>query len=387
MASTSAAAIIARHLRRGDRIAYGDGAGSPLSLGIPLAEAATEVGEVSLLLGWSLELSIPIDREVFTDVATVIGGYALRRPLREGRVRYLPVRLSTLPALLNGPLKVDHIVAGVRPARGGGHVFGSEVGWMRAAVDAGATVLAEVNHALPDATDGVVLPADRVVVVSEVRRPPIARRGVRSSLEAEKIGRLVADLIPEAASVQFGPGLVGEVVLASLQVPVHIHSGVLTDAVVDLDERGLLLTDPVSTYLAGSELLYRWADGRRILAPVEQTHDVSRLSQLPLYAVNTALEIDRTGQVNVEGIGGDVIAGVGGHPDFAAGASQSPTGLSVVALPTLRGSQPTLVDNLSAPTSTTRSDVDVVVTERGVADLRTLDDRQRADALKGLWNA
>ncbi|MEO2104684.1 MAG: acetyl-CoA hydrolase, partial [Actinomycetota bacterium] len=264
MATTSPAAILARHIRRGDRVAYGDGAGTPLSLGGPLAEAAAGVGEVSLLLGWSLELSIQVDRDVFADVASIIGGYALRAPLREGRVRYLPARLGTMPALLHGPLQVDHIIAGVRPARGGGYVFGSEVGWMRAAVDSGATVLAEVNHSLPDATDGVVLPEDRVVIASEVHRPPIARRRARSTPEAEKIGRFVADLIPEGASVQFGPGLVGEVVLASLQVPVRIHSGVLTDAVVDLDERGLLLDDPVSTYLAGSELLYRWADGKPI---------------------------------------------------------------------------------------------------------------------------
>lgn len=386
MAQTSPAAILAQHLRRGDRVAYADGAGTPLSLGIPLAEAAARVGDISLLLGWSLDLTIPVDGDAFADVATVIGGYALRTPLRDERVRYLPVRLGTVPTLLHGPLRVDHIVAGIRPARGGGHVFGSEVGWMRAAVDAGATVLAEVNHGLPDATDGVVLPADRVVVVSEVDRPPVARRRATLGPQAHAIGRLVADLIPEGASVQFGPGLVGEVVLASLEVPVHIDSGVITDAVVDLDERGLLLGTPRSTYLAGSDLLYSWADGRPILFPVEQTHDPGRLSQLPLFAVNTALEVDRTGQVNVQGIGEDVIAGVGGHPDFAAGASRSVTGLSIVALPTVRGSQSTLVDALSSPTSTTRSDIDVVVTEHGVVDLRPLDDRQRGPALNALWS-
>lgn len=366
-------------------MAFADGAGSPLSLGQPLAEVAGQAGNISLVLGWSIESSIPLEQPAFADVCTVMGGYALRRPLGDGRVRYLPVRLGSMPALLHGPLRPDCLVAGVRPGRNGGYVFGSEVGWMRAAVDAGATVLAEVNHGLPDASDGPPLPEDRVVVVNEVKRAPISRGPATIKADAKVIGRLVAKLIPEGASVQFGPGIIGEAVLAALDVPVYVDSGMLNNAVPDLSARGLLLGTR-STYLLGSEALYRWANGQAILAPVELTHDLSRLSQLPLFAINTALEVDHTGQVNVQGVGDDVMAGVGGHPDFAVGASRSHTGLSVVALPTVRGGQPTLVEQLSAPTSTARSDVDVVVTELGVADLRALDDRQRRRALTALWD-
>jgi acyl-CoA hydrolase len=158
-------------------------------------------------------------------------------------------------------------------------------------------------------------------------------------------------------------------VLRALEVPVHVDSGIVGDAVLDLEARGLLAGEPLATYLAGTPAVYAWADGRPVVARVEHTHDPSRLADRPLLAVNTALEIDHTGQVNVEGFAGDVIAGVGGHPDFAGAAVRGLQGVSVVAL----------------PTSTTRSDVDVVVTELGAADLRGLSDRERTGALRAVW--
>jgi acyl-CoA hydrolase len=164
--------------------------------------------------------------------------------------------------------------------------------------------------------------------------------------------------------VQFGPGGVGDASLRALEVPVHVDSGIVGDAVIDLEARGLLAGPPLATYLAGTPAVYAWADGRPILARVEHTHDPRRLADKTLVAINTALEVDAVGQVNVEGFGGDVIAGVGGHPDFAGAATRSATGLSVVALPTVRGGRPTLV---------------------GTADLRGLDDRERAAALRAIW--
>jgi len=101
--------------------------------------------------------------------------------------------------------------------------------------------------------------------------------------------------------------------------------------------------------------------------------------------VLTGFVIYLVGQVNVEGFRGEVIAGVGGHPDYAGAAIRSRDGLSVVALPTVRGGRRTLVERLSAPASTSRSDVDVVVTELGTADLRGLSDAERARALLTAW--
>jgi acyl-CoA hydrolase len=370
------------HLRRGALVAVADGAGAPSGLGRPLAHAARQVGGVRLLLGWSFELPVPLDASAFPDVRAIVGGYGLRRKFG-GHVHYVPARLSAVPALLHSVLRPDVLLAGLRPGQGG-LVFGSEVGWARAAVDAGATVLAEVNHGLPTATRE---PALRdVTVVAETHRAPLTLPLPAVDEVSRAIGKHVAALVPAGAGVQFGPGGVGDAALRALEVPVRVDSGIVGDAVIDLAARGLLVGTPLATYLAGTSAVYEWADGRPILARVEHTHDPSRLSGQPLVAVNTALEVDPTGQVNVEGFAGDVVAGVGGHADFAGAAVRSLAGLSVVALPTVRGGRRTLVERLGAPTSTSRSDVDVVVTEFGVADLRGLDDRERTAALRAVWD-
>ncbi|HEV7755331.1 MAG TPA: acetyl-CoA hydrolase/transferase C-terminal domain-containing protein [Mycobacteriales bacterium] len=377
------AARIAEFLTPGCRVAIADGAGMPIGLGRPLAHAARQVGGVRLLFGWSFTLPVPEDPVAFPDVRTLLGGYALRRAFGGG-VRYLPVRLSTVPALFASGWRPDVLLAGLRPVPDG-LGFGSEVAWMRAAVDAGAHVLAEVNHALPAASREPALPSDRVTVVSEVDRPPLELPRPRVDEVSDAVGRHVAALVRPGSAIQFGPGTIGDAALRAIDVPVRIDSGIVGDAVLDLDRRGLLSGIPLATYLAGTAEVYRWADGRAITARLERTHDLTRLSSQRLVAVNTALELDLTGQVNVEGFGGDIVAGIGGHPDYAVAAARSPLGVSVVALPTVRGGRRTLVERLSAPTSTARSDVDVVVTEHGSADLRGCTDAERTAALLDLW--
>jgi acyl-CoA hydrolase len=120
---------------------------------------------------------------------------------------------------------------------------------------------------------------------------------------------------------------------------------------------------------------------------MEYTHDLTRLSTgTPFVAVNTAIEIDEQGQVNVEGTPGAAVGGIGGHSDYAVAAARSAGGLSIVALPSNHRGRPTLVERLSAPVSTVAHDVDVVVTEHGAADLRGLDRSERAAALHRLWS-
>ena len=377
---------IARHLRPGCRVAVADGCGAPTGLAARLADAARASGGVRLLVGWSVTTPVDVDDAIaFPDVRTVMGGYSLRTPLRHGRVRSLPIRLGTVPRLLADTWRPDVLVAALRPGARG-LVFGSEVGWMRAAVETGATVLAEVNHGLPDATDGVPVPPDQVVVVAEADRPPHEFTTAPPGDPAHRIARHVARLVPEGAVLQYGPGTVADAILRAIDVPVRIDSGLVGDAVLDLDARGLLLGTPRGTYLAGTDALYSWSHERGILDRVEVTHDISRLAGHDTFvAINTALEVDPVGQVNVERVGDQPVGGIGGHADFALAASRSRHGLSVIALPSTHRAGPTLVDTLSAPTTTPRADVDVVVTEHGVADLRGLDDGERAAALREVW--
>jgi acyl-CoA hydrolase len=168
----------------------------------------------------------------------------------------------------------------------------------------------------------------------------------------------------------------------------HIDTGLLTDAVVDLDRRGLLAGTPSATYLLGTDSLYDWADGRSILRGIDHTHDLTRLSRgAPLVAVNTAIEIDPYGQVNVEGLGDKVIGGIGGHPDYCAAARMSRGGLSIIAVPTTTNGRSPLVEQLSRPASTPAHDVDLIVTEAGYVDLRSADWSQRRHLITELFSA
>ena len=168
-------------------------------------------------------------------------------------------------------------------------------------------------------------------------------------------------------------------------MPVLIDSGLVGDAVLDLDARELLLGTPRGAYLAGTDALYDWSHERGVVERVEVTHDVSRLAGHDAFvAINTALEIDAVGQVNVERVGDQPVGGIGGHADFALGrVGDRRHGVSIIALPSTHRSIPTLVDAARRrPPRHRAADVDVVVNEHGAVDLRGLDDRDRAAALR-----
>ncbi|MCW2904428.1 MAG: putative acetyl-CoA hydrolase/transferase, partial [Streptosporangiaceae bacterium] len=265
--------------------------------------------------------------------------------------------------------------------------FGTEVSWMRAAVAAGARVAAVVARRSPCCDAGPALPDDRVVVVGETDDPPTTLTFTAPGPEHRAIAEHVAALLPEGSRLQIGPGALGTAVLDAVRVPVNVDSGLLPDAVVDLDRRGLLAGPPTATYLAGGPRLLEWADGRHLLHPIEHTHDLGRLSTgAPLVAVNTALEVDDQGQVNVEGLPGAAVGGIGGHPDYAVAATRSVGGLSIVAVPAAHRGRPNLVERLSGPVSTPGHDVDILITEDGAVDLRGLDRRERAKAIRDLWD-
>jgi acyl-CoA hydrolase len=379
------AETLARHLPPGGRVALGDGAGAPAALAAALPDAADAVGGVELLLGWCLQTPLELPHPALRSVRAIMGGYGLRRPIREGSVGYVPARYGDLAALLHGPLRPDVLLAGLVPTNGG-MGFGTEVGWQQAAIEAGARVLAEVNHGLPRTAATPPLPKDRVIIVAETDRPPIASPAGRPDDTTAAIGRNAAALVPEGATLGVSPGVLGEAVLAALERPVALHTGALADGAVALAGRGLLVGEPRASYVVGGEALFRWADGRPITAGIDATHDPAALAvHETLVVVHAAFEVDEVGNVNTQGFGDDVIAGVGGLQDFAAAAARSPRGLSAIALPTRRHSRSTLVKTLSAPPSIPRTLVDVVITEQGVADLRGLADRRRTDVLRELW--
>ena len=312
----------------------------------------------------------------------------MRRSIDEGRVGFVPSRMSQAPVLLAGPLRCDLLVTSLRP-EGAGFAFSTEVAWERAVVDSGATVAALLRPRSPATESGEPLAADEVLVLGHSDEGPLELAAQAPSELQRAVAERVAALVPEEARIQVGPGGLGAAVFEALERPVAIDTGIITDGVLELERRGLLLGRRLAPYVAGGAELYDWVGGRVDVGRCELTHDIGRLAGgRPLVAVNTCLEIDLDGQVNAEVAGGSWAGGIGGQPDFALGASLSPGGLSVMALGSTRaGGESTLVERLTGPVTTTSFDIDVVVTERGSADLRGLDRQARRRALVELWAA
>jgi acyl-CoA hydrolase len=341
--------------------------------------------EDRLLLGWVVRTPDWLGGAAILsrrpELRTFMVGAGLRRAVSDGAVGYIPCRLSALPGLLAGRWRPDLVVVGAVETPQGWRLAGSP-GWAGAAVGAAAEVVIERWPAEAAPALGPRLPQCRVRAVVERTDPPDPPPTHRPGPGHAAIGRLVAGLVPEGATIQWGPGAVGAAVVAALDRPVRVRSGLVTDELADLAERGLLAAPAESAYLWGGRRLRSLAEsGDLVLRPVDYTHDLTAISATSRFvAVNTALEVGLDGSVNVECVGGRVVTGPGGHPDFAAGAARSPGGLSVVALPSTAGGRSTIVSRAEV-VSTPRCDVDVVVTEHGVADLRDCDPQERAARL------
>ncbi|BBY40026.1 hypothetical protein MMAN_41600 [Mycobacterium mantenii] len=378
-------------LRPGMTVALGDGVGAlrclddGASIGATLSAASAEVGSMRLVLGWLPAPIDGLDADAFSEVVALMPGWGVREILRSPKARFLPTRLAAIPALLADVMRPDVLLTRL-VRRDDVLQFGTEVSWQRGVIDSGTKTLAVVDTLAPAADAEPALDTSGVEVLGTVDSGP-ARVPER---EPEPIHDALADavlqLIPDGARIQTGPGQLGTALLRRAQVPLHVDTGLLTDAVVDLDRRGLLAGTPSATYLLGSQSLYDWADGRPILRGLDYTHDLTRLSRgLPLVAVNTAIEIDQYGQVNVEGVRDKVVGGIGGHPDYCAAARMSSGGLSIIAVPTrVKGRSP-LVEQLSRPASTPAHDVDLIVTESGHVDLRAADWSQRRTLIAELF--
>lgn len=363
---------------------YADGPNSPRTSPHD-AVAAAGLGlhsdaHLEVTVGWMVERAGWLD-DPRSSISTVLAGYGLSRSVNAGRVTPLPVRLSAVPSrILADPPDVA-VITGVR--RGDGLAFSTAVGWGDVLARSARRVVVEVDAEAPDLGG----PSIDGAVVAVVDRPPADTAAPAASRAADDvdlaIGATVASLLPDEPTLQFGPGGIAEGIARSVDRPVRVWSGLVTDAMAELHDRGLLLEPAVGAYTWGGAPIERLAHaGMLRLVSSTVTHDVSALSAIDRFVgCNTALQVGLDGSVNVERVGGRVVAAVGGHADFSAGASRSVGGMSVVALrSTTRTGESTIVPTVDV-VSTARSDVDVIVTEHGVADLRGVSDAERARRL------
>lgn len=363
--------------RSGPLIVYGDGPGEPRSAPEVVAAAAGLSGRPEVLLGLVAD-DHPWLRSPGLRGRATMAGFAARRAVAEGRLAGVSVRLSGIPALIDHARPDVYVVTGVR--RHDGFAFGATIGWGPAAARAATAVVVEVDD---DGFDfgGVAIPGN---IVATIPRPGAYETPEFASRAADeidlRIGAFVASLIPDDATLQFGPGGIAEGIALALDRPVSIWTGLVTDAMAGLATRGLLTGSITGGYVWGGEPCRALARaGLLDHQPIEVTHDIGRISAIPRFVgCNTALQVGLDGSVNVERVNGRTITSVGGHSDFCAGAVRSIGGLSIIALRSTTPSGASAIVAQVETVSTQRSDVSVVVTEHGIADLRGAGDTERA---------
>jgi acyl-CoA hydrolase len=322
-----------------------------------------------------------------------------RAAVNEGRAEYIPAFLSDAPSFFRrGILPLDAVLVNVSPPDRHGYCsLGTSVIAMPAAIKAGRTVIAQVNAAMPRTLGDSFVHVDEIDLGVEVDVSPYTHELAKVGDVEARIGAQIAEMVPDGATIQMGIGAIPSAVASALRDKrdLGIHTEMMTDVVLDLVEAGIVTgahkeTNAgrvVATFLLGTERLYRWVDDNPMIEmrPAEYTNDTAVIRSFKrMVAINSALEIDLTGQVCADSIGSRMYSGVGGQMDFVRGAALSDEGRAVIALPSTAagGKVSRIVPYLSqgAGVVTTRAHVETIVTEWGTAEMhgRSIPERARA---------
>lgn len=329
----------------------------------------------------------------------------IRKAVQEARADFTPVLLSEFTLLFkNKVLPLDVALIHVSPPDEHGFCsLGVEVGLTKSPAESAKIIIAEVNQQMPRTLGDSFIHVSRLnyIVPVDYPLPEMAMGGDGPSEVTEKMAVFIAELIPDGATMQMGIGAIPDAVLKYLfeKKDLGIHTELFSDGVIDLFEAGVLTNarktlhpgKMVAGFIIGTRRLYEWVDDNPLieLHPTEYVNDPFVIAQNERQvALNSAIEVDLTGQVCADSIGPKLYSGVGGQLDFIYGASRSKGGVPIIALPsttTLRdGSRISRIVpmlNQGAGVVTTRNHVRYVVTEYGVADLYGLTIRQRAKCL------
>lgn len=383
---------LTQHLRDGDLVVWGQACGEPRTLTELLLEQAPRIGRVRCFLGIPAESAVTVETAGGLELSSYCGAGTNAALHAAGRLDIHPVHYSTLSALLtDGPLRADVVLVQVSPADADGwHSLGLADDYFSAAIDTARVVIAEVNDQVPFTRGARRIRAEQCAALVHSSRPPAQMPTPEFSEDTLRVADRVAELVPDGATLQFGIGALPEAVLTALSghQDLGIHSGIINDAAMSLVRSGVANGRrkthdrgvAIGGLLGGTTELFDWAhDNPQVeLRSTAYTHDPRILATShQLVAINAAIEVDLTGQVNAEVAGGRYVGAVGGAVDFLRGAAGSPGGLPIVALPSTARGASRVVTGLGGPVSTPRSEQLVIVTEHGVADLRGVSLEQR----------
>jgi 4-hydroxybutyrate CoA-transferase len=399
---TTADEAIARAVRAGQRLLLHGGCAEPQALVEALVRQRERYRDVRLVTQIIASPVLYAQPEMWAHLRleTFMCSANTREAIRAGQADYIPANLSDMPGLFrSGRLPVDVALIQVSPPDAHGYCsLGLMVDFTKAGVEQARVCIAQVNRHMPRAHGDCFVHVSRLDHIVEDDRPLLTVKPTAIGPVEEAIGRHIAALVNDGDTIQFGIGAIPDAALRALigKRDLGIHSGLLSDTVVDLVEAGaisgrrkaVLPGKIVSTAAVGTRRLYDAMHDNPLFAmmPSDFTHHIGVLAQLDNFvSINSALQVDLTGQVNAETLGTLQIAGTGGGADFVRGAAAARNGRSIMALPATAGGgkHSRIVAQLDAGAAVTtpRADVHYVVTEYGVADLKGKSRRERAAAL------
>ncbi len=400
MISTPANAV--KKIKPGQRVFIGTGCAEPVELVNALTARANELADVEIIQLLA-KGSAPYAQRKFADSFTVNSffiGTAIRGHIQEGLGDYTPILLSDIPRIFqSGQLPLDVVLIHVTPPNEHGQVsLGVSVDIVKSAAENGSLVIAQVNPQMPRTMGDSNIDVYDLDILVPVNTPILERGQLEPNKETLKIGEYIAALIEDDSTVEFGIGRIPHAMADFLKNKKNlgIHTELLTDSIMALVECGAVngsrkTTDRgkvVASFSMGSQKLYDFINNNPIFSfrPTEYVNDTHIISkQHKMVAINTALEIDLTGQVCADSLGEKFYSGIGGQVDFNRGASLSKGGKAIIAMQSLakkRGCS-RIVTHLTpgAGVVTTRGEVHYVVSEYGVAYLHGKSVHERALAL------
>ena len=333
-------------------------------------------------------------------VNTMFISHNTREAVQNGRADFTPVLLSEFPLLFKEkhlPLNAAFVHLSP-PDEHGFCSFGVEVGLSKSPAESAEIIIAEVNEKMPRTLGDSFIHVNQLdyIVPVDYQLAELSMGGGEPSEKVDKIAAFIASLIPDGATMQLGIGAIPDAVLNHLmdKKELGIHTELFSDGVIDLVEAGVLTNTQktlhpgkiIAGFILGTERLYKWVHNNPLIEfhRTEYVNDPFVISQNDrMVAINSAIEVDLTGQVCADSIGTRLYSGVGGQLDFIYGASRSDGGVPIIALPSTAKDHSRIVSTLKkgAGVVTTRNHVHYIVTEYGIAELYGKTIRERAQAL------
>ena len=327
-------------------------------------------------------------------------GEALRIPIAEGRADFMPIFLSDIPALFtSGTIPLDAALLQLSPPDNHGLCsLGTSVDSAKAAADSARLIIAEINEQMPRTLGNTVIPFERIAAFIHTNRPLVEQATDPETEIEARIGEQIAELVEDGSTLQTGIGTIPNAVLTRLhgKQDLGIHTEMFSDGVVDLIRSGAVTNRKktvhpgrsVTSFIAGTRRLFDFVHNNPLVEfhPCDRTNDTSLIRKNDkVVAVNSALQIDLSGQVCADSIGHRIYSGIGGQMDFMRGAALSKGGKPILAFPSTAAngkySRIVLELNPGGGVVTTRGHVHWVVTEYGRVNLHGLALRERAQAL------